>query len=117
MSYQRFQTAVDARNDARDRGVIHSEITAIESAIISSVDAGNLETTVSGTTFTSDPLYYLAYQGAISDPTRADRIQVVNQYFVNRGYGVRILETTLSVPVANSNTSANVTSFSWNINW
>ena len=115
MSYQRFQTAVDARNDARNRGAIHEEISSIESAIISSVDAGNLETQVNNTAFTNDPLYYLAYTGGISDPTRVDQIQVVNQYFVNRGYGVRILET--QIPTGNANANTTVTSFSWNINW
>lgn len=106
MSYQHFPTASQNRDIARDRGVIHSEITAIQQAIILATQEGELSVVVNDSAFTQDSAYYRAWIDGFSDPARRDQIDTVTQYFTGRGYGVQIQETAPSAAT-----------ISWIINW
>lgn len=102
-----FINATQARKDTRNNSVIHSEVRAVESAVLANVDAGVLYANVSsGTTMTDSNVYYKAYYGITDNRTIVDQIDYVSQYFTNLGYGVKILE--------NSSTGDTIT---WNISW
>lgn len=102
-----FVNAGQARRDTRNNTIIHGEVTAIETAILANIDAGLLYANItSGTTMTDSNLYYYAYNGITTDPTRLDQINTVKNCFVDLEYGVNIL--------TNAQTNVNIT---WNISW
>lgn len=102
-----FVNATQARKDTRNNSAIHGEVRAIESAVLTSVDAGVLYANItSGTAMTDSNAYYKAYYGVTSDPTLVDQINYVSQYFKNLGYGVQVRE--------NPATRDTIT---WNISW
>ena len=102
-----FINATQARKDTRNNSVIHSEVRAIEGAVLANVDAGVLYANVtSGTEMTDSNVYYKAYYGITDNRTVVDQIDYVSQYFTNMGYGVKILE--------NASTGDTIT---WNISW
>lgn len=102
-----FVNATQARKDTRNNSTIHSEVRAVEGAVLANVDAGVLYANVtSGTTMTDSNVYYKAYYGITDDRTVVDQIDYVSQYFTNLGYGVKIIE--------NSATGDTIT---WNISW
>lgn len=102
-----FVNATQARKDTRNNSVIHSEVRAVESAVLANVDAGVLYANVtSGTAMTDSNVYYKAYYGITDNRTVVDQIDYVTQYFTNLGYGVKIKEN-----------SASGDTITWNISW
>lgn len=99
--------ATQARKDTRNNSVIHSEVTALESAVIANIDAGVLfANIISSTTMTNSNVYYNVWNSVTTDPTKLDQLNYVKKYFEDRGYGVSVV----------TNTSSNNT-ISWNISW
>tara|TARA_Y100001937_G_scaffold123963_1_gene187836 strand:- start:110 stop:457 length:348 start_codon:yes stop_codon:yes gene_type:complete len=102
-----FVNATQARKDTRNNSIIHSEVTAIESAVIANIDAGVLfANIISSTTMTNSNVYYNVWNSISTDPTKLDQLNYVKKYFEDRGYGVSVV----------TNTSSNNT-ISWNISW
>lgn len=102
-----FVNATQARRDTRNNSVIHSEVRALESAVLANVDAGVLYANVStGTIMTNSNVYYKAYYGITEDRTVVDQIDYVSEYFVNLGYGVNITQN-----------QASGDTIVWNISW
>lgn len=86
-----FPTAADARKRSRNLELIHNEITAIETAIISSSSAGNNLVEISNTIMTtpnSDEAreYYLVWAGHTVNEILTDRMNEVIRSFKDRGY-------------------------------
>lgn len=107
MSECGFMTASQAREKARNSTVVHSEICAIESAILTNIDLGLLTVTVeSGTTMTDSTDYYNAYFNITEDPSKVDQITFTQRHFTTLGYGVKIKE--------NVSTGVNLI---WEISW
>jgi len=102
-----FVNATQARKDTRNNSVIHSEVTAIESAVIANIDAGVLYANViSSTTMTNSNVYYNVWNSITTDPTKLDQMNYVKKHFEDLGYGVAV----------KTNTSSNST-ITWNISW
>lgn len=102
-----FVNATTARKDTRNNSAIHSEVRAIESAVLANVDAGVLYANVSsGTTMTDSNTYYKAYYGITNNRTLVDQIDYVSKYFTDLGYGVKIKENTVTTDT-----------ITWNISW
>lgn len=102
-----FTNASTARKDTRNNVVIHGEVRNIESAVLANIDAGVLYANVSsGTTMTDSNAYYNAYFNVSTDPTRADQVNYVAQYFKDLGYNVKITQN-----------SATTDTLVWNIAW
>ena len=91
MTGRPFGTAAQNRTLARNTGSIHTEITSIESAVITATDAGNLTVDVNDTSYTNDNEYYLVWTGSTSDRTKLDQLNYVKQYFINLGYSTQLL--------------------------
>jgi len=90
-----FTNAAKARENTRNNTAIHSEIRAIESAVLAGVDAGFLTATVSsGTIMTDNTDYYKAYYGIVDDRALIDQIDVVIRYFRDLGYSIKLSEST-----------------------
>jgi len=101
-----FITAAQARTNSIDDNLIHSEARALESAVLTAVDNNNLSVTiVSGTTMTDGNVYYNAYFNITNDPGTRAQVQAVEQYFLDLGYGVDIIQT------------GDTSTFSWNLAW
>lgn len=102
-----FVNADQARKDTRNASVIHSEVRAIESAILTNIDAGILNVSVSsGTQMTDSNVYYNVYYGVSNDRSKLDQIEYVKKYFHDLGYGVTITENALTTDT-----------LVWNISW
>ena len=102
-----FYDAQDARYRSLNSIVIHNECNSIETNIIESVQAGNLDVSISGnTTMTTSNAYYYAYYGVTNDPTKVAEVQTVEQHFYNLGYNV-----VITVNTTTENTLV------WNVNW
>jgi len=102
-----FVNATQARTDSRNNSVIHSEVRAIESAVIANIDTGILYANIiSSTTMTNSNVYYYVWNSVTTDPTKLDQLNYVKNYFENLGYGVNIT----------TNTTSNNT-IDWNISW
>lgn len=91
MTNRAFGTAMDSRKRARDFSSIHTEIVAIEGAIITSVDSGLLTVDINDTTYTTSNDYYLVWTGSVSDRTKLDQLNYVQQHFLNLGYITQLL--------------------------
>lgn len=91
MTNRAFGTAMDSRKRARDFSSIHTEIVAIEGAIINSVDSGFLTVDINDTVYTTSNDYYLVWTGSVSDRTKLDQLNYVQQHFLNLGYITQIL--------------------------
>jgi len=102
-----FITATQAREKARNSTLVHSEICAIESKILTNVDAGLLTATVdTGTTMTDSEDYYKAYNNIIDDATKRDQITFVQRHFTSLGYSFKIKE---------NNSTGNT--LIWDVSW
>ena len=102
-----FYDAQDARYQSLNSVTIHSEVSDLETAIITEVQSGNLSVQVnSGTTMTTSNAYYYAYYGVTNDPTKVAELQTVEQHFYNLGYNV-----VITVNTTTENTLV------WNVNW
>jgi len=107
MATAAFINAETARKNARDSSVIHAEIRAIESSVLSNVDAGSLTTMVSsGTEMTTSTEYYNVFMGVTTDATKTDQLEYVRQYFIDLGYS-----TNIRVNIVTNNT------LTWNLSW
>jgi hypothetical protein len=86
-----FINATQAREKSRNNVTIHNEVRALEGNVLTNVNSGNLEVTVStGTTMTSNTSYYQAYNNITSNTTLTDQISTVKKYFTDKGYSVNI---------------------------
>lgn len=102
-----FVNATQARKDTRNNSVIHSEVRAIESEVISNIDAGVLyANVVSNSTMTNSNAYYNVWNNITTDPTKLDQLNYVKKHFEDLGYGVAVT----------TNASSNST-ITWNISW
>jgi hypothetical protein len=102
-----FINATEARKQTRDSVIVLNEVRAIEANVLTQVDAGNLDVTVStGTTITSGTTYYQAYNNITSNTTLTDQISTVKKYFTDKGYSVNI-----------STNSGTGNTLQWKIKW
>ena len=102
-----FHDAQDARYQSLNSVTIHTEVSALETAIITEVQSGNLSVQVNnGTTMTTSNAYYNAYYGVTNDATKVAEVQTVEQHFYNLGYNIRV-----SINTTTEDTLV------WNINW
>ena len=105
-----FVTADEARNGARNYGIIHTEASQIETAILSAVATGAFSVLITNqTTMTNNTTgipYYNSWHGLTIDRVLNDQMSLVIAYFVGLGYSI----------VQLLNTSTNNT-FSWYIQW
>lgn len=102
-----FLTATQAREKTRNSTVVHSEMCAIEGAILANIDLGVLYANVtSGTTMTDSTDYYNAYFDVTADASKVDQLDYVSRHFKNLGYSVKIKE--------NLSTGNTIT---WNLSW
>lgn len=102
-----FYDAQDARYQSLNSVTIHTEVSALETAIITEVQSGNLSVQVNnGTTMTTSNAYYNAYYGVTNDATKVAEVQTVEQHFYNLGYNIRV-----SINTTTEDTLV------WNINW
>jgi outer membrane scaffolding protein for murein synthesis (MipA/OmpV family) len=102
-----FINAAQARERARLTSVVHLEVTALEQAVLATVQTGGLNVTVSsGTTMTTSNVYYKAYYGVSNDTVSSDQVNYIKTYFENLSYGVTISE--------NSQTGDTLV---WDISW
>ena len=86
-----FINATEARKQSRDSVIVLNEVRALESNVLTEVNAGNLEVTIStGTTITNGTTYYQAYNNITSNTTLTDQISTVKKYFTDKGYSVNI---------------------------
>ena len=86
-----FLNATEARKKTRDSVTILNEVRALEANVLTQVNAGNLEVTVSsGTTITNGTTYYQAYNNISTNTTLTDQISTVKKYFTDKGYSVNI---------------------------
>jgi hypothetical protein len=101
-----FVNASQARKNTRNNSVIHAEVRSIEQNVLANIDAGVLYANVnSGTTMTTNDVYYLAYVGVSNDTTKLDQLNFVRNYFSNLGYGINITTNDASSTIQ------------WNISW
>lgn len=101
-------TAKEARLRARDNTTIHSEISAIESAILVAVDNGLLTVAVNTSIMTSGPDdedYWNVWQGNSTNYTFQDQMDQVIKYFENLNYSIEQL------------TAQSSNTFIWQISW
>ena len=102
-----FYDAQDARHRSLNSVIIHTEVSDIETSIITQVQSGNLNVQVSsGTTMTTSNAYYNAYYGVTNDATKVAEVQTVEQHFYNLGYNIRVTVNTTTTDT-----------LVWNINW
>lgn len=102
-----FINAKTARENTRNQTVIHAEIRALENAVLTQIEAGELQVVVtSGTPMTDGIEYYSAYYGIQENRSLLDQIDFVTRYFKDLGYGVKIF--------GNENTQQNLI---WQITW
>lgn len=112
-----FPTATQARNQATDNLTVLSEIQAIETAVLLSVQAGELSNTSIGgnTTMTSTVAgsalsiaegYFSVWKQTVTNDAYAANMQSVIDYFSGLGYGIK--------RVTNSVTG---TTFLWYVTW
>ena len=86
-----FINATEARKQSRDSVIVLNEVRALESNVLTEVNAGNLEVTIStGTTITNGTTYYQAYNNITSNTTLTDQISTVKKYFTDKGYSINI---------------------------
>ena len=97
-----FINATEARKQTRDSVIVLNEVRAIEANVLTQVDAGNLDVTVS----TSGTTYYQAYNNISSNTTLTDQISTVKKYFTDKGYSVNI-----------STNSGTGNTLQWKIKW
>jgi len=111
-------TAREARQCAIKNLTVLAEIHAIETAILTAVEAGELTATVNdNTTMTSTTnyadstdtdaeVYYDVWQGLVTDAARSEEMDMVIDHFQNLGYNIvrRQNSTTLST-------------FRWVVSW
>lgn len=89
-------TAVQARAKAQNDVVIFNEIRDIEDAILTAVNSGLYEATVSGTTMTATALpgrttailYFNTWQGTIDDRAKFIQMGQIISYFTDLGYAI-----------------------------
>ena len=102
-----FYDAQDARHRSLNSVIIHTEVSDIETSIITEVQSGNLSVQVSsGTTMTTSNAYYNAYYGVSNDATKVAEVQTVEQHFYNLGYNIRVTVNTTTTDT-----------LVWSINW
>jgi len=102
-----FLNATEARKKTRDSITILNEVRALEANVLTQVNAGNLEVTVSsGTTITNGTTYYQAYNNITTNTTLSDQISTVKKYFTDKGYSVNI-----------STNSGTGNTLQWKIKW
>lgn len=84
-------TAQEARLRARDDVTIHSEISSIETAILTAVGQGQLTVSVTTSVMTSGPnatAYWNVWQGNTQDLAKQDQIDQVIKYFEDLSYTI-----------------------------
>lgn len=84
-------TAKEARLRARDDVTIHSEISAIETAILTAVGQGQLTVAVTASVMTSGnnaQVYWNVWQGNTEDLAKQDQIDQVIKYFEDLDYTI-----------------------------
>jgi len=92
-----FITAAQARKNSLDDNLIHAEVRDLETAVLEAVDNNDLGVTITnGTTMTANAIYYNAYFNITNDPGTRAQVEAVEQYFLNLGYGVDILQNTVT---------------------
>lgn len=102
-----FPTATQARNQATDNLTVLSEIQTIETAVLVSVQAGELSNTEIGgnTTMTSTvagaPLalaqaYFSVWKQTVANDAYAANMQSVIDYFSGLGYGIKRVTNTVT---------------------
>ena len=102
-----FYDAQDARHRSLNSVTIHTEVSDLETAIITEVQSGNLSVQVSsGTTMTTSNAYYNAYYGVTNDASKVAEVQTVEQHFYNLVYNIRVTVNTTTEDT-----------LVWNINW
>ena len=112
-----FPTANDARNQATDNLTVLAEIQAIETAVLTSVQAGQLSNTTIGgntvmtSTVTGSPLaiaqaYYSVWQQKTTNDAYDANMQSVITYFSSLGYGIK-----------RATNSITGTTFLWYLTW
>lgn len=102
-----FVNATEARKKSRDSLTIHNEVRLLEANVLTKVNAGLLEVTISsGTTITGNTSYYQAYNNISTNTTLTDQISTVKKHFTDKGYLVNI-----STNASTGNT------LQWKIKW
>lgn len=84
-------TAKEARLRARDDVTIHSEISSLETAILTAVGQGQLTVAVTASIMTSGPnaqVYWNVWQGNTEDRAKQDQIDQVIKYFEDLDYNI-----------------------------
>jgi hypothetical protein len=102
-------TAKEARLRARDDATIHSEISSLETAILTAVGQGLLTVAVNNSTMTSGAnasVYWNVWQGNTDDLAKQDQIDQVIKYF-----------ETLSYTIEQRTNSQTGNTFGWIIAW
>jgi hypothetical protein len=88
-----FPNAVEARAGARNNSLIYAEIRAIETAVLTAIDDGDLSTTVNGTAMTANDEtgqeYCSVWQAATTDRSKFEQMMIVEKYFRDMGYTIR----------------------------
>lgn len=102
----KFLSAEQARKNTRDSVVVHNEIRAIESAILTAIDNGDLTTIINDTTMTNSSDYYNVWYNVTVDAARRDQLNYVRQYFVNLNYDINI-----------ATDPSNPAQLRWNVSW
>jgi len=102
-----FVNATEARKQSRDSVIVLNEVRALESNVLTQINAGTLDVTVAtGTTITNSTTYYQAYNNITSNTTLTDQISTVKKYFTDKGYSV-----TISTNAGTGNT------LQWKVKW
>lgn len=93
-------TATEARAKSQNDTVIYNEIRDIEQSILSAIDEGAYDASITGTTMTATStvgspsprsiaiLYYNTWQGAIDDRAKYIQMSQVVTYFTDLGYSI-----------------------------
>lgn len=110
--------AREARQCAIKNLTVLGEIHAIETAVLTAVEAGGLTATVSnGSTMTStvnyadssdtdSEVYYDVWQGLVTDAAKTEEMDMVIDYFQNLGYNI-----------ARRQNSTTLSTFNWVVSW
>lgn len=107
-----FPNATEARAGARNNSLIYAEIRAIETAVLTAIDAGLLIAVVDETYMTGTgevgigPEYCAVWQGTTADRSKFEQMMIVEKYFRDMGYTIR-----RKLPSVDS------TTFVWEVLW
>lgn len=101
-----FPSADDARSNSRNNLIIYNEVIAIQKVILTSINNGSYNCTVSNTTMTSNADYYNVWKydtTTNNSDAISDQMTEVSDYFTTQGYTISKID--------------NLGTFSWSIQW